>query len=42
MILRKEDEQAWLDPSNHDTKALSKLLEPYHSEQMGLPGFRSC
>lgn len=34
VILRKEDEKFWLDPSNHDREALSKLLIPYPSEEM--------
>lgn len=34
VILRKEDEKFWLDPSNHDREALSQLLTPYPSENM--------
>ncbi|WP_100488053.1 SOS response-associated peptidase [Sporolactobacillus pectinivorans] len=34
VMLRKEDEKFWLDPSNHDLEALSQLLIPYSSENM--------
>lgn len=34
VILRPEDEAAWLDPANADTAALEKLLHPYPAEAM--------
>lgn len=34
VILRKEEEQSWIDPSNRDTRALSHLLRPFQSEQL--------
>lgn len=34
VILRKEDEDAWLDPRNQDTEYLRQFLEPYDGKQM--------
>ncbi|RYL95275.1 SOS response-associated peptidase [Sporolactobacillus sp. THM7-4] len=34
VILRKEDEQNWIDPSIHDPEFLSRLLKPFSSSQM--------
>lgn len=34
VILRKEDEQRWIDPANHDLSALKNLLKPYMSGRM--------
>ena len=33
-ILRPEDEEDWLDPDNHDTAFLARLLGPYPAEAM--------
>ncbi|WP_071393735.1 SOS response-associated peptidase [Bacillus tuaregi] len=32
VILKKEDEQTWLNPSNHDTRELNQLLKPLPEE----------
>ncbi|MGE7878140.1 SOS response-associated peptidase [Peribacillus muralis] len=34
VILKPEDEKAWLDLSNHDTAYLQQYLKPFDSEQM--------
>jgi putative SOS response-associated peptidase YedK len=34
VILRESDYEAWLDPGNRDTAALSSLLVPYPAEEM--------
>ncbi|MGN8842477.1 SOS response-associated peptidase [Niallia sp. HCP3S3_B10] len=34
VILKPEDEQFWLNPTNTDTNSLSKLLVPFDFEQM--------
>ncbi|MBP3040593.1 SOS response-associated peptidase [Bacillaceae bacterium Marseille-Q3522] len=34
VILKKEDEERWLDPSISDTAILMKILKPYDAEKM--------
>lgn len=34
VILRRQRRERWLDPSNHDSKELMNLLEPYPSDEM--------
>ncbi|WP_057913645.1 SOS response-associated peptidase [Peribacillus muralis] len=34
VILKPEDEKAWLDPSIHDTAYLQRYLKPFNSDQM--------
>lgn len=33
-ILKHDDEEAWLDPDNHDTDFLATLLKPYPAEAL--------
>jgi putative SOS response-associated peptidase YedK len=34
VILRRDEEAAWLDPRNHDVDFLGNMLQPFDEEQM--------
>jgi putative SOS response-associated peptidase YedK len=40
-ILKREDEAAWLNPKNHDARALSNLLRPFASREMQIAAVRA-